>query len=422
MRVRRGGSPQPRPVDDHGRDDNARPRHDGPNHHLAALVTIYTAPTLEPNVVAATAARKPSLQRADLSLSANAPATLVASSPRGVVVMGWRGVGCCRPEASAAFSADGRQFRSIETPWAFQPSDPQGEGTYGFPRALVYADGMFLSVGQRGQTSATTTTPLAARSVDGIRWEAIDLQPVVGSASPEHLVRFGDSWVMMAQPTDMSPPRQTLVFASTDGAVWERVAQLDFVVHHVALSSLGLVAAGATGNGPSSKSFTAVSKDERRWNTTQLPLGPTAPVHAMLADSGRTVLVVSEDVTPFSNERRLIQRRIRLLASADGVRWQSAPTPPCFVPGELAAGATVANGRWAIVSAGEAPKLATSIDKGESWSCTELRGANFESQPSWGPPSIAQLSEVQGKLALVGGRVIEPGAKGNWAAAIWYAT
>ena len=382
-------------------------------------VTIHTAPTLEPNVVAATASRKPSLSRIDLPLTLNAPATLVAASPTVVVAMGWRGVGCCRVETSAAFSNDGRQFRSVETPWTFD----EATNTFGRPAALAFADGVFLSVGLRGKADATASmSPIAVRSTDGITWQAVDLQATIGSASPTHLTRYGDRWVLMAQPTDTSPARQTVVFASTDSVVWEQVAQLDFAVLHVASSSLGIVAAGTIGNGETARWFSAVSRDTGRWDTTQLALAPMSPVHALLVDSVRAVLVVSEDITPVSNERRLIQRRIRLLSSSDGVRWQGAPTPPCFVVGENAVGATASNGTWAIVSGEPTPKLATSNDEGASWSCTELRGGTFESQPSWGPPYLAQLTDVQGKLALVGGRLIEPGAKGNWAAAIWYAT
>ena len=416
-----------------GSESAGRPGHDtstttaSPTTTFGQLATVpssassTTAPpttrsTLEPPLMAGVSGRQLSLRRTDLTLAANAPATLVASSPQGVVVMGWRGVGCCRPEASAAFSIDGRQLRTVDTPWTFQPSDPLGAGTYGFPTALAYADGMFLSVGRRGQTGSLTNTAFAARSQDGINWEAIDLHPAIGPVWPEQLVRFGDRWVMMAQPTDTSPARQTVVFGSTDGVAWDRLGQLDFVVQRAAAFSQGLVVAGSAGEGNSTMWFSAVSTNTREWNTTKLPLGPTSPVHSMFLDSPRMVLVVSEDTSGSSRDRR-----IRLLSSVDGVEWQSASTPPCFARGELAVASTVTNGTWAIVTGDPTPRLATSIDKGESWSCTELRGEPFESQPSWGPPYITQLTELQGTLALVGGRLIEPGAKANWAAAIWYA-
>ena len=389
----------------------------GQDSTTSAPITVYTAPTLEPNVVAATAGRQPSLRRVDVPLTLNAPTMLVAASPSAVVAMGWRGVGNTRLAVSTVRSTDGQQWRLVDTPWTDPTTEAASSSYFGIPTALAYADGLFLSLGVRFDVSTQRGTPLAAQSVDGIKWQTVDLQPTIGSASPTQLVRYGDRWVMLAQPTDTNPARHTIVFVSTDGSTWERVAQLDFAVLHVAASSTGLVVAGSVGENNLTRWLTATSADVRQWNVTPLPLGPLSPVHAMLVDAGRVVIAVSENTSTSSTGRR-----IRLLSSGDGGPWRSLPSPPCFVVGELAAGAAVANGTWAIASGEPTPKLATSIDQGASWSCTELRGATFESQPSFGPPYVAQLTEVQGKLALVGGRVIEPGAKSNWGAAIWYAT
>jgi hypothetical protein len=133
----------------------------------------------------------------------------------------------------------------------------------------------------------------------------------------------------------------------------------------------------------------------------------------VLVDGDRVVLIVSEDVTGFSKDRRA-----RLLSSRDGLTWQSMPTPHCFVAGDYVGPASTVGGTWAIVIDAETERLALSHDHGTTWSCTNLIGESFDTR--WGPAFLTGIGDVQGKLALVGGRTIEPGAKGNWAAAIWF--
>jgi hypothetical protein len=218
---------------------------------------------------------------------------------------------------------------------------------------------------------------------------------------------------MSVEPVDGTPPRQTLMYSSTDGTIWDLIATLDFMIQHLRPTTFGLFAVGWRGENNSTRWLTAASIDGSTWKSSDFNLGWTSPVQSLFVDADRVVLIVSEDVTGFSKDRRA-----RLLSSRDGFTWQSMPTPPCFVAGDYVGPATAALGAWAIVVDSESPKLALSFDQGATWSCTALTGETFETR--WGPPFLTNIIDVQGKLALVGGRTIEPGAKGNLPAAIWY--
>jgi hypothetical protein len=239
---------------------------------------------------------------------------------------------------------------------------------------------------------------------------------MIGSMTPSHLLHFDGRWVLLANEREPSPHKQTTLFGSVDGTTWERIGVVDLDVLEVRPTAFGLFVAGTVGKDLNGRWFTALSTDAHSWRMTELPLGWTSPVHGVLVDDDRVVLVVNEDVDGFSANRRL-----RMLSSTNAVDWQAEPTPPCAGAGSIATSAIAVEGAWAIVVEREWPVLARSTDKGASWSCTLLAGAAFESQPTWGPPYIAGFAEVRGEIALVGGRVTEPGAKGNWAAAVWYA-
>ena len=288
--------------------------------------------------------------------------------------------------------------------------------SFGSPAAIAYGDDMFVSVGQWIDTAADgkqTTTAVAARSIDGITWESIDLPAPPNSLSPSHLVRLGSHWILAADNSNALPRRQSQLFSSSDGRTWESIGDLDFKVQYLRTTTVGLFAMGFRGENNSTQWFTASSIDGRTWKSSILNLGVTSPVQSVLVDGDRIVLIVSEDVTGFSKDRRA-----RLLSSRDGFTWQSMPTPPCFVAGDYVGPAAAVGGTWAIVIDAETERLALSRDQGSTWSCTDLNGEAFETR--WGPPYLTGISDVQGKLALVGGRTIEPGAKGNWAAAIWF--
>ncbi|MEO6374235.1 MAG: hypothetical protein ABIQ73_20150, partial [Acidimicrobiales bacterium] len=49
----------------------------------------------------------------------------------------------------------------------------------------------------------------------------------------------------------------------------------------------------------------------------------------------------------------------------------------------------------------ETPTLAVSYDHGTTWSCTNLTGATFEANPSWGPPRSGTCHDVAtGRLVM----------------------
>ena len=374
-----------------------------------------SSPLLAAPVTAALGGQPATFGRVDVPLEASAPVTLVATSPNAVVAIGARSAGCCRQIVSATFSRDGRQWRAITTPWDDQ-SNGNGIVSFGAPAALAYGDGMFVSVGQWIETAADgkqTVTAVAARSSDGITWESTDLPAPPNSLVPTHLVRLGSRWILAADNWNVLPQRQSQLLSSPDGRTWESIGDLDFKVQYLQATTVGLFAMGYRGENSSTQWVTATSIDGRTWKSSILNLGPTSPAQSVLVDGDRAVLIVSEDVSGFSKDRRA-----RLLSSRDGLNWQSMPTPPCFVPGDYVGPAAVVGGAWAIVVDNETERLALSRDQGATWSCTNLTGERFETR--WGPPYLTGISDLQGKLALVGGRTIEPGAKGNWAAAIWY--
>jgi len=375
-----------------------------------------TSPLLAAPVTAALGGRPATFGRVDVPLALGAPVDIVAASPSSVVAIGFRSVGNYSQWVSAALSADGRQWRAVDTPWATEQSGTPPAQSFGVPRALAFGGGAFLAVGQRVEIAEDfkqTTFAIAARSRDGINWETIDLRPSLATASPAGLVHFGGKWLMTAEPVDGTPPRQTLMYSSTDGTTWERIATLDFRIQHLRATTFGLFAVGWRGENNSTRWLTAASVDGSTWKSSELGLGWTSPVQSVLVEGDRVRLIVSEDVTGFSKDRRA-----RLLSSRDGFTWQAMPTPPCFGAGDYVGPAIAALGMWAIVVETETPKLAVSHDDGASWSCTALNGDAFETR--WGPPYLTNIIDVQGKLALVGGRTIEPGAKPNWAAAIWF--
>jgi hypothetical protein len=157
-----------------------------------------------------------------------------------------------------------------------------------------------------------------------------------------------------------------------------------------------------------------VSTDGQTWRAATLELRPLSTVSSLLLDNDQVVLAVNERATGNSREQHL-----RLFSTRDGIMWQSIPAPVCSADGSYGP-AAAARGTWAIVVGTDTPHLAVSFDRGATWSCNELTGESFEAVPRWGPPLLTSISDLQGKLALVGGRMIEPGARGNWAAAIWY--
>ena len=386
----------------------------------ARVVTTRPPPTmsplLAPPVTASLGGQPATLRRVDVPLALNAPVNLVAASPSGVVAIGSRSVGCCQLGVTAAFSTDGLQWRTIVTGWEAPEIRTDAFSSFGSPAALAYGDGKFLSVGQRFDSAPDgkqIAFAYAARSSNGINWESIDLRSSLGSLHPTQLVRLGGRWIMAAESWDATGPPQTPLYSSTDGASWERIATLDARFPTLVKTDFGLVAVGGEINSP--LPFSAVSVDGRTWRTATIELGPFSSLSSVLLDGERMVLVMSERAGGNSTAQR-----VRLLSSRDGLTWQSIPTPPCFVAGDYVGPAAVVGGTWAIVVDTETPTLAVSHDQGATWSCNNLAGATFETNPSWGPPYLTSISEVQDRLALVGGRTIEPGAKGNWAAAIWY--
>ncbi|MEO8695825.1 MAG: hypothetical protein ABI658_20060 [Acidimicrobiales bacterium] len=375
-----------------------------------------TSPLSAPPVTAALGGPLATFNRVDVPLALSAPVNLVAASPSDVVAIGWRAIGAARQSASTAVSADGQQWRAVNTAWSDGPTVDGLPRSFGAPRALAYADGIFVSVGVRvdvAEDGRSTSTAIAARSVDGATWASIDLPAAPDSLLPTQLVRLGSRWVMAAELWGGTPQRQTLLFSSSDGRTWESSGTLDFQLQYLRTTAAGLFAMGFRGENNSTQWITATSIDARTWTSSVLNLGATSPVQSVLVDGDQVVLIVSEDVTGFSKDRRA-----RLLASRDGLSWQTMPTPPCFVAGDYVGPAAAVGGTWAIVIDAETERLAVSRDQGTTWSCTNLTGEAFEAR--WGPPYLIGISDVQGKLALVGGRTIEPGAQSNWVAAIWY--
>jgi hypothetical protein len=193
------------------------------------------------------------------------------------------------------------------------------------------------------------------------------------------------------------------VFTSDDARRWDRVATLDFATTVLRTSSFGLLTIG-TKNGW----LSATSVDGTSWRTAPLALAPISAVTSTFIDGNTAVMAAVE------------RPLVRLSSSTDGVTWRDAPSPPCApAPGNPGLGGA-APGIWAVVVSAERPTLAVTADHGATWSCTDLTGPAFDSSPRHGAAAINSIVETQGKLVLIGGVALEPGADGaNYAAAIW---
>ena len=108
------------------------------------------------------------------------------------------------------------------------------------------------------------------------------------------------------------------------------------------------------------------------------------------------------------------------MSSTDGVRWRTIAAPPCVTETDHSGPAAAAHGTWAILVDSDSPQLALSIDHGATWSCTNLTGDTFDINRRWGPPEFTDATVLQDTIVLTGGRTLEPGAKANRSAAIWY--
>jgi hypothetical protein len=220
---------------------------------------------------------------------------------------------------------------------------------------------------------------------------------------------------MTADPWADGAARTTQVFSSADGEAWEHMTTLGFEVAELRHTSFGLVAIGVRGGAEATMWLSATSTDARHWNETKVALAPHSAIRAVLADSDQVVLAVDEIV-----DSELRERRTRLISSADGVRWRTIPAPPCVVTAGHFGPAGAAHGTWAMVVEPGSPKLALSVDRGATWSCSNLSGEPFDIDPRWGPPELTNVAVLRDTIALVGGRTLEPGNKANRSAAIWY--
>ena len=216
-------------------ESNARPGADSPAVPTTAPTTTTTAstttqfaaapttsPLLAPPVTAPLGGQPATFRRVDLPLELSAPANLLAASPNGVVAIGFRSVGCCGLGVTSAFSTDGRQWRPLATPWERRTIGTGTASSFGNPIALVYGDGMFLSVGQWvdvADDGKQTATAFAA--IERRHQLAVDRSP------PDSRLAPPDAACSLWRPVDHGHrirgrcrASSAPLFSSIDGTTW----------------------------------------------------------------------------------------------------------------------------------------------------------------------------------------------------------
>lgn len=258
---------------------------------------------------------------------ASAPAALLAQGPDGPAAEPWQ-------RAELPFTAAGLDLWDV---------------TAGGPG--------FVAVGGGYAEGRPRAKALVLTSVDGYRWEAVELPSGVADGSMRAITATPDGFVAVGS----GRPGTAAVWRSPDGLAWERLADTPELANALMLdvvsTSGGLVAVGCSGQLECAGGLAWTSPDGQSWSEPVsldlLPMGVAATSDGPLA-LGAT--------QPYGGQAALA-------ASADGTTWAPAtvlePTGSLQAAVQLTDGVLAAGG--ASTQNGSSSMLLASSTDGQTW-------------------------------------------------------
>lgn len=366
-----------------------------------------------------------------------APASMIATGPRGNVAFGGYGLGA-RPGTAGWFSADGSTWTPIDGLQQMIDGGDGAESGFGWVSAVAAGPSGFVALGAHltfPDEKHTLTANAVWSSPDGRTWTRVgDIDALGADRLPIALVRGAEAFVALTTPPIDKPGRSTLgpvvAWRSVDGQSWQPVTIDEHAYGlSIAATSFGFVAVGLGSSfSPLASAMLPaiwISSDGITWRRIVTDVFHSAPsVEAFIR------------VVPYGDGAALIARQFEsdngsdnamtiFMTTADGEHWRNISAPPCLTAArrDYLIDFAASRDRFMILaSIGAEPALITRTPDGAQWRCSRIDPEVFPTT-AWGPPSLWEVAvNPNGTFSILGGTALETLNKPNYQAAIWMET